>query len=391
MLNLAALFGWCVLGVAVLIAAHYLVVIMTLRRLRFTPAVAGERIVMDAIPADEHRLLALAAPRLSALGFTAQHAWRTPYVLVSDPPRPQYSTAWLHEPSGAWAVVALCEQPEHNALYTVSFHTFYVSGPHLYTVARRAHELIIVHPSMVMLDSGADLEHQWQAHLDRMQTRDDHEVLREVTSIVSLERRLPAEMRAAGLAAGLLEAAEDDTARFSWRGAWRSLRRYSQGIKALRSRPLPVLSANGLALTEPSAPEIRACADHVAISNALAAQRHDPGRRHKSALLLVTGMISLLVFGWQFGWLFSVVLVGVLLFHELGHLVAMRWAGYRDLQVFFCALVWRGNNRSRNPGSSVEKNAGNAGRPAARCHARLCVDLRTRRAAIAAARVARDT
>lgn len=64
MLNPAAMLGWCVLGVVVLIAAHYMVVIMTLWRLRFTPAVAGERSVMDAIPADEHRLLALAAPRL---------------------------------------------------------------------------------------------------------------------------------------------------------------------------------------------------------------------------------------------------------------------------------------------------------------------------------------
>ena len=56
-------------------------------------------------------------------------------------------------------------------------------------------------------------------------------------------------------------------------------------------------------------------------------------------LLLITGIASLLLFGWRFDWLFSVVLVAVLLLHELGHLVAMRWAGYRDLKIFFIPFI----------------------------------------------------
>ena len=338
MMNLPALLGWSALGIVVLIAARYLVAILTLRRLRFTPAAAGERIAIDAIPTAEGCVLALAVPRLSALGFTAQHGWRSPYVLVSDRLLPQYATAWLHEQSGAWAAVTLCEQPEYQALYTVSFYTFYEPGPHLYTIARRAHELIVVHPAMSMVDTNGDLEQQWKTHCERMQTRNARDVIRAADAIASLERRLPLETRSAACAAGLLEHGADDAARFSWHGAWQCMRRYLRGAKALRAAPLSATSANGLEVSDPRAAEIRACADGVAMSSALAARRHDPGRRHKSLLLLATGVVALLVFGWQFGWQFSLIVVGVLLFHELGHLIVMRWAGYRDLQVFFVPL-----------------------------------------------------
>ena len=338
MLNFVALLGWCALGITVLIAARYVVAIMTLRGLRFAPAAAGEHIAIDAIPPAEAAVLALAAPRLSALGFAVQHAWRSPYVLVSDPLVPQYASAWLHGQTGAWAAVTLCERPEYNALFTVSFYTFYEPLPHLYTVARRAHELIVVHPAMSMVDIDGDLEQQWHVHCERMQGRDEREVVRDADAIAALERRMPVETRAAASAAGLLEYGEDGTARLSWRGAWFYLRRYLRGVKTLRAKSLAAARANGLEAGDPHAAEMRAYADGVAMRSALAARRHDPGRRHKSLLLLATGVISLLAFGWQFGWQFSLVLVGVLLFHELGHLVVMRWAGYRDLQVFFVPL-----------------------------------------------------
>jgi Zn-dependent protease len=53
-------------------------------------------------------------------------------------------------------------------------------------------------------------------------------------------------------------------------------------------------------------------------------------------LLIVT--LALFVFtqlGNSLGWMGVVVLVGVLLFHELGHLAGMKLFGYRDLKMFF--------------------------------------------------------
>jgi Zn-dependent protease len=333
-----AIIGMTVFGIAILIASRYVAVIMTLRRLRLAPPALAEHIPLTSVPPAHAELLALAAPRLTEFGFTFEYASRAPAALVTAKPCPQYTTTWWHAASGAWAVVSLAEQPEYDALYAVSFVTFFKPAPHLYTLARRAHELVAVHPDFDMFDSAGDLRQQWQSHCERVQARGTDTIIRAKDEVAAIERRLPAETRAKLGTLGMLEIHDDGSAGLSFAGARRYLRRYTQGVRALLQRPLHGDDANGIDPLAPRAAQLRAQADVIAIASALAAHKIDPKRGNKSVLLLVTGVLSLLLFGWQFGWMFSAVLVAVLLLHELGHLAAMRWAGYRDLQIFFIPL-----------------------------------------------------
>lgn len=330
--------GWTLLGITALLAARYGVILCTLRRLRLAPASAGEHLALDALPSAHAELLALAAPRLSALGFTPQYVICLPASLLTSKPCPRYATAWLHEGNGAWAVVALNEQPEYAELYVVDFATYYAQSPHLFTTARRAHEFLIVHPAVEFVDSAASLDEQWHSHLERMRARATEPVLRNRPTLEAVEQRLPIEARAAAIAQGVLIASEGGAAHFSWRGAWLYMRRCTQAMQALRKTPLAPAQANGVDLAAPAAPALRATADTIAMQRQLAARRISPGPRYKGLLLLATMLVSLRFFGWQFDSRFSVVLVAVLLLHELGHLLAMRWAGYRYLQVFFIPL-----------------------------------------------------
>ncbi len=338
MLKLLPLLAWAALGIVVLLVGRYVVIVLSLRRLRFAPATAAEYIDLDELPGEQRRLLDLAVPGLCDLGFVPQYALRMPATLVSHPPNVQYATACLHGTSGAWAVVALRDEPEYDNLYVVSFYTFYAHGPHLYTTARRGHEQIVIHPAVSALDIDGGLAQQWQTHAERMAQRGADEVLRDRDVLEAIERRMPGEARAAACEAGLLEPCADGTAQFTWRGAWRMLRAYQRGMARLAQHPLGVERANGIDAAAPQATTLRASADAIAIGKALAARRHDPGRGSKGWLLLITGLLSLLMFGWQFDRSFALVLVAVLLLHELGHLLVMRWAGYRDLQVFFIPL-----------------------------------------------------
>lgn len=326
------------LALAILLLGQYLAVLLMLRRLRLAPPVMAEHIDLRTVPPAHAELLALAAPRLRALGFEFEFASRGPAPLVTSKPCPHYSTTWCHAESGAWAVVGLSEQPEFDDLYRVAFYSFYQAGPHLYTLARRAHEQLLVLPQFDLADSGRDLEHQWQTHLERMRARDARELIRDKDTIADIERAMPAQSRAALQASDSVVTDSDGSARLTWPGALRYVRRYRQGIQRLRQMPLAPADGNGLDATAPHAAQLRAQADAIAIGYTLFAQQRDAGRRGKMLVLLTTGLASLCVFAWFFDWLFSVVLMAVLLFHELGHLLAMRAAGYRDLQVFFIPL-----------------------------------------------------
>ncbi len=62
----------------------------------------------------------------------------------------------------------------------------------------------------------------------------------------------------------------------------------------------------------------------------------DPRARNNWWLLLIIGFVAIMMF--QQGSLKPLqigILVGVIIFHELGHTLTMRWFGYTDVQVFF--------------------------------------------------------
>lgn len=330
--------GWALLALTVAAVAVQVVPLVALRRLRFAPVAVSTHLPLDAAPESEATLCELAAPRLRALGFTPSFLTSTPAPLVSREPCPVYSVQWRHDASGAWAAVTPAATPEAGNLYSVTFATFYRDGRHLLTTARRGHEMLIVHPAFAWCDTLGTLEAQWQLHQERMTQRDTARIIDEHAALEALEAQLVPETRAHALRSGALLEQADGVAQFTWRGAWRCLRQYRSHLAAVTRNPLPPEQANGVPADDPRGAELRALADTVALRQALLADRHTAGAGFQGLLLLGTALLSLFLFGWQFDLRFAVLLLAVLALHELGHLAAMRWAGYRDLRMVFIPL-----------------------------------------------------
>lgn len=65
-----------------------------------------------------------------------------------------------------------------------------------------------------------------------------------------------------------------------------------------------------------------------------------PARHNLKASLLVLSMgLTLVLWGWAFDWAQALALIGILLVHECGHALAMRWFGWKDMSMFFVPFM----------------------------------------------------
>lgn len=62
-------------------------------------------------------------------------------------------------------------------------------------------------------------------------------------------------------------------------------------------------------------------------------------RAVSAALLLLSGIVSTLLFAWWLGWQVAAAVIAVLIVHEGGHALAMRLFGYRDMNMFFIPFM----------------------------------------------------
>ena len=79
---------------------------------------------------------------------------------------------------------------------------------------------------------------------------------------------------------------------------------------------------------------------YQATIQALDAPEKETSTLRKAALLIGTLALSVAAFLWLgFPLLFLLILIGVLLFHELGHYLGMQLFGYRDVRMFFIPFL----------------------------------------------------
>lgn len=62
-------------------------------------------------------------------------------------------------------------------------------------------------------------------------------------------------------------------------------------------------------------------------------------RAVSAALLLLSGVVSTLLFAWWLGWQVAAAVIAVLIVHEGGHALAMRLFGYKDMNMFFIPFM----------------------------------------------------
>ncbi len=314
------------------LALRRLLLMELLLRQRFE---AGRLLIrpQERFPSSVREVLDFAAPALTQLGFQPRHGQVIWNGMVAMRHRPMFAAIYCHPELRCHAAVLPADEPEPGALYNVEFLTCYADGRQLGTLNRRLHTIPALPPDWLVEDVYAPtLEAQWERHRSRMQAMGDATIVNDPAEVLRRSQKLQSaflpHLRSLGM---VCPARQAGLWRFTVAGAWRFMNQLFAGARrAGLARP----AAGG----EPT--RVQALADAFAYSRSAATRENAPSHwLAKLALFGGSAVLGAVAFGMALSWEILPALLGVLLFHELGHLAAMRLSGYRDLNVFFIPFL----------------------------------------------------
>ncbi|HEY0634372.1 MAG TPA: site-2 protease family protein [Gammaproteobacteria bacterium] len=294
-----------------------------LRRMRFGMA-SGLETDRDAFPAEARVVLDEVAGQLVALGFERVGS-RATAPTVKNGKGLLYHDYYLHRATSTFANVFPSDTPEPGAIAAISFETWLADGRAAFTVNRRRHLLLPV-PESFLLDDGylGSAAEQWQLHQKRLETIAGERVA-DYDEMVQRNDALVREMADSWLNQGVMQPVSENEWRLTHQGAMSHMIRLLAGNKR-------VAALSSLAASAPL--EARVCADLMCYRASEPLHRQGVlGRTGKVVLFVVSAILGAVAFGLAFSWEIVPILMGVLLFHEFGHALAMRATGYRNVQV----------------------------------------------------------
>jgi Zn-dependent protease len=276
----------------------------------------------DAMPADVKAILDGVRQKLAGLGFEYENTVIvTPQFRGADQPR--WMDVFVHRPSASRACASLAESPEPGLAAAVSFVSYFDDGE-VITENRRAHLLLPTPVNCRIEDAfAATLAEQWTQHQNRIRYASQPALSGWGEVYARQQSMLVAEF-AHWQQVGLICRAGDDY-RFTAKGAWRYLRQVTAGLRRLATLA-PAAEAEDL--------ELRVRADTRAwhVQEALA-HAHAMSRQGKMRWFAASTVVGAAALAYMTSWSMVPIVLGVLLFHEFGHALAMRALGYRNLSV----------------------------------------------------------
>jgi len=307
---------------AAVVVGRLLVVWLRLMRMRFGPG-GMEPADRSGMPADIAAILDPVAARLAALGFAYEETVLVQPVLRGGDPESVWTDSHVHSASGSRAKVQVADSPEPGSAAAVSFITQYADRI-VETENRRAHLLFPVPADCEVEDAGAaTLAEHWAFHCRRLQDTSGP-VVTDSTELGQRHREFRAALFDHWQQSGFMRRIGDDW-RLTARGAWRYLRQVMAGNRRMAALP---------PRTEVEDPQVRLLADVRAWRTQEALLQHNGmSRQGKVLWFAVSAMAGAAAFAYMSSWEIVPVLLGILLFHEFGHALAMRAVGYRGLSV----------------------------------------------------------
>lgn len=303
-------------------------------RFRFPEPTRVER---GSMPAQVATLLDAVRPQLEAAGFAWQFTQAAAPFSVFDPRPLVHADIYWHPAHAVLAEVRVADRVSGQAV-AVDFTTLFADDTRLQTINRRLWAALAPDlPGYVFEDPYADtLEAQWQAHL-RAAARESAArgqaqppMVDDVAVAAAAVAEGMARLRAHLQATGCIVEAGEGTWRLTVAAAWRYAQRQLRGVAKLRDA-LKHPYRHGF---EPDREALRANEmAGFAISLELAGQPLP--RWMKVAMFALTLAASVLLFGRTFSFTVAAALLLVLFVHEMGHLLAMRAYGFRNLSIIF--------------------------------------------------------
>lgn len=342
MLAVLAIMAVAALILFVLMSLSVLNTVMRLRMQR----PETEALESQQVPNDARKLLAPGLAQLLELGFAHPAPLRATLMRMAGERMPQHALVLTHGRVPAAGYVMQLTMPDRGRLYSLYFVSRTQDGRTLVTRNRASVAGPIPQPGFITQDcwvlTWAEL---WSAHKRKMKAlQRDPAQWQRLSSGEWLQAGGRADIEGFDLRVerGHLVDAGDIT----WRPslgqalrtvgrAWVAWGRSSRGMEGdtPASRPAPVA--------------IPGASDSQIVARLVETYENDSRQRKTSSwsngakwlLFFATAAAAAGSFGLSMGWEALPALLCVLLFHELGHFAAMRWAGYRDLKVFFLPFL----------------------------------------------------
>ena len=305
-----------------------------IRQITNIPIVRATMALRDRSEMPQHLqgAFAEAEQQLQALGFYYSHC-----QLIDESTDSLSSQRWLliyrHPQQRCGAVISSSLRLGQGKPYSIEFTAYDCSGKLLSTTNGFAHNLIRGFPDYILIDAyTAKLEQQWQTHRTAMYEHIEQPAIFNPLEAVTISEQFHHRYLNYLHETGWIKALDDKRYRFrifpGLKYALQIMRGERRVAKLLKQHPQ--LAETGSIVPVPITADVEAYRRMEAVS-----QVRSLGWISKTALFIGSVILFCLVFGIAFSWQTVLIILLVLLFHECGHLLAMRWFGYRDLQILF--------------------------------------------------------
>jgi len=288
---------------------------------------------------------------LTALGFEPHHYQRSEDI-VAHKHADKWSMVMVNRESSVFAEISPASTFLDLPGCEVDFWSICKDGTALITVNGRGHTLLCNIPGAEMHDPMvATLEEQYQAHLEEQKDvfKNKPLVVPSATIYLKLQQKLINGYFLTLLKEGGLVSTGSNRFRLTLRKTFSLIKQLLHGERRLRTLQHKKFSAKARMKKQMAASdneETNSAIEYpveVEVQSYLrlrsAQQRTPVGLFGKLAVFVFTLILSYFAFGLVFSFNSVLILLGVILFHELGHIAAMYAFKYRDLQILFIPLL----------------------------------------------------
>jgi Zn-dependent protease len=329
---------------------------------RLRTDLGSERVDPREVPDDVRALLEAESRPVLELGFEPSGFVRTPSVF-DGVDRPTWARVFQHPRELSFAWLEMCGASSAQPCGVV-FHAQADEGRRVETQGWPLTEEHTGCAKHVMIDAHTlALDEQWERHQREVAARPDF-APRDISAdelLVELRGSYKC-MMAGGVARGAFAPAGDGLARFTVRHAIATVVASTKQEKLRRAaiaKRAKALAARGAVAPTP-APET--AANDVTAEVWAHRRRDDAERSRRSGWVVKLGLfaasvgVAAIAFGLKLSFETVAILFGVLLVHELGHALAMKAFGYRNLQILFIPFfgaVASGSKRNVPPWQEI--------------------------------------
>ncbi|MFZ6744011.1 site-2 protease family protein [Undibacterium sp. JH2W] len=272
---------------------------------------------------------------MEAAGFRYMHSWRERSMVAANDIPASYCDVYHHLGQDVHAEVYPTESPYDKRLYTIYLWNTYIDGKALLTVNGGMLHTIVPYPSRVTVidDKSKDFAGQLATHLH-------------VRELITVQRSDPAE--APQIAQNLVERW---LVRLEREGkVYQRSQRGDETIYGFRILPALKMAWNMRKANQQKRSQVYASNTNLAADIAVARQLRDryafmrtlcalrsmqAPRWYQYTGFTLSALAFLALGAWWWGLAGAVLIGAIIALHEAGHWLAMKLAGFRDVQVFF--------------------------------------------------------